>query len=74
MTSTNYFEKLAMMESTGSTLGAKGVTFADCYRSAKAFMIHPKGKKLDHIEFAKNDSGGSLLSCPFYDYDNNIAT
>lgn len=40
MTSTNYFEKLAMMESTGSTLGAKGVTFADCYRSAKAFMIH----------------------------------
>ena len=40
MTSTNYFEKLAMMESTGSTLGAKGVAFAGCYRSAKAFMIH----------------------------------
>ena len=40
MTSTNYFDKLAMMESTGSTLGANGVTFADCYRSVKAFMIH----------------------------------
>ena len=40
MTSTNYFDKLALMENTGSTLGANGVTFADCYRSIKAFMVH----------------------------------
>ncbi len=39
MTSTNYFDKLAQMENTGSTLGANGVTFADCYRSVKAFMV-----------------------------------
>jgi len=39
MTSTNYFNKLALMENTGSTLGANGVTFADCYRSVKAFMV-----------------------------------
>lgn len=40
MTSTNYFEKLVLMENTGSTLGTSGTTFAEFYRTAKAFMIH----------------------------------
>jgi len=40
MISTNYFDKLILMENTGSTMGAPGIVFADCYRSVKAFMVH----------------------------------
>ena len=40
MISTNYFNKLILIENTGSTMGVLGTVFTDCYRTVKAFMVH----------------------------------